>query len=437
MKNTLKHILISILKWEAQLVLKKYKPKIVAITGSVGKTSTKDAVYASLSKFYFVRKSEKSFNSEIGLPLTILGVPNGWNSPAIWLKNIIEGLELVFTKHEYPEWLILEIGADKPGDIQEAASWVKADVVIITKIGSTPVHIEFFKSLQQLIEEKASLLKALKKDGVAVLCADDETVLDFKERTKNKVVSFGFNDKATLVASNSDILYKKSRKRINPPADAPDGINFKVNYSGNSLPVMIEGAFGQNHIYAALAALATSYGLDLNMVTSADALKDYEMPPGRMRLIEGVKNSWIIDDTYNSSPAAMEAALKTLAEIKAKRKIAVLGDMLELGRHTEEAHKYAGQEAAKFADFLVTIGPRARFIAEGALNQGMSEKNIFQFEESRKAGKFVEQLIEAGDIILVKGSQGVRMERTVEEIIAHPEDKENLLVRQDEEWSRR
>jgi len=437
MKNTLKQILISILKWEAKLVLKKYKPRIVAITGSVGKTSTKDAVYAALSKFYFVRKSEKSFNSEIGLPLTILGVPNGWNDPVIWLQNIIAGLELILTREKYPEWLVLEIGADKPGDIRSAAEWVYADAVIITKIGKTPVHIEFFKSLEQLIEEKASLLKAAKKEGLVILNADDAAVFEMKERTKNKIISYGFNDQATLVASNPQILYKKSRKRINPPPDAPDGVNFKLNYGGNSLPVLIEGAFGQNHIYAAMAALAVSFGLDLNMVTSADAMKNYEMPPGRMRLIEGVKNTWIIDDTYNSSPAAMEAALKTLEEIKAKRKIAVLGDMLELGRHTEEAHKHAGKIVSKICDVLVTVGPRARLFAEGALNEGFTEKNIFQFEDSRKAGKFVEQLAEEGDIILIKGSQGVRMERSVEEVMAHPEDKEKLLVRQDSEWLNR
>jgi UDP-N-acetylmuramoyl-tripeptide--D-alanyl-D-alanine ligase len=429
MKNIFKQILIQVLKAEAKLVLKKYKPKIVAITGSVGKTSTKDAVYAALSKFYFTRKSEKSFNSEIGLPLTILGVPNGWNNPLVWLKNIIEGLELIFTRHKYPEWLVLEVGADKPGDIKSVSKWLYADVVIITKIGKTPVHIEFFKTIEQLIEEKASLLRAAKKDGLVVLNADDAAVFELQGKTKNRVVSYGFNEDATLVASNPVILYKK---------DMPDGAAFKVNYGGNSLPVLIEGAFGANHIYAALAALSVSSGLGLDMIKSADAMKNYELPPGRMRLLEGVKNTWIIDDTYNSSPTAAEAALKTLEEVKTKgRKIAILGDMLELGRHTEEAHKEIGKLSAKICDIIVTVGVRARFIAEGALNQAFPEKNIFQFEDSRKAGKFIEQLSGAGDIILVKGSQGVRMERAVEEIMAHPENKTKLLVRQDAEWQYR
>ena len=139
-------------------------------------------------------------------------------------------------------------------------------------------------------------------------------------------------------------------------------------------------------------------------------------------------------------------ALETLKDIKTfqadpgqvgGRKIAVLGDMLELGRHTEEAHKNIGKLAAKIVDILATVGMRARLIAEGALNEGLAEKNIFQFEDSRKAGKFVEQLAEAGDIILIKGSQSIRMERAVEEIMAHPEDKEKLLVRQDAEWTNR
>ena len=266
-------------------------------------------------------------------------------------------------------------------------------------------------------------------------------VFEFKNKTKNKVVSYGFNNEATLSASNSAILYKKENKK-----EIPDGIAFKVNYDGNSLPVLIEGAFGQNHVYAALAAISVAYGLGLNVVVAANALKNYEIPPGRMRLIEGVKSTWIIDDTYNSSPVAAEAAFETLKDIKTSqagpgqalgRKIAVLGDMLELGRHTEEAHKNIGKLAAKIVDILVTVGMRARLIAEGALNEGLTEKNIFQFEDSRKAGKFVEQLAETGDIILIKGSQAVRMERAVEEIMAHPEDKEKLLVRQDAEWVNR
>src|SRR3989339_898057 len=158
MRTIFRKTLIHILRIESRLVISKYKPKIIAITGSVGKTSTKDAVYAVLSGITYVRKSEKSYNSEIGLPLTILGVPNGWNNPLIWLKNILKGLWLLLMYHKYPKWLVLEVGVSHPDDMHCTASWLKTDVVIITAIGETPAHIEFFNSRKHLIEEKSKLI---------------------------------------------------------------------------------------------------------------------------------------------------------------------------------------------------------------------------------------------------------------------------------------
>ena len=163
MRNLFKKIVAYLLRKESELVLWRYRPKIVAITGSVGKTSTKDAVYAVLAKVTHVRKSEKSFNSEIGLPLTILGVRNAWNNPFLWLENLCRGLWLFLWPHKYPKWLVLEVGVGKPGDMKKTASWLKSDVVIITAIGETPVHIEFFNSRKHLIEEKSSLICPLFK----------------------------------------------------------------------------------------------------------------------------------------------------------------------------------------------------------------------------------------------------------------------------------
>ena len=121
LKQILKNTVASILLIEAKLVLRKYKPKIIAITGSVGKTGTKDAVYAVISKFFFVRKSEKSQNSELGIPLTILGLPNAWNNLFLWIKNILDGLSLIVNRHPYPEWLVIEVGSDRPGDIKKVS----------------------------------------------------------------------------------------------------------------------------------------------------------------------------------------------------------------------------------------------------------------------------------------------------------------------------
>jgi UDP-N-acetylmuramoyl-tripeptide--D-alanyl-D-alanine ligase len=427
MKNILKKFISYILQIESRLVLAKYKPKVVAITGSVGKTSTKDAIYAVISKVAYVRKSQKSYNSEVGLPLTVLGVPNAWNSPTLWAKNILKGLWLIVWPHKYPKWLVLEVGVGKPGDMKRTASWLKTDVVVITAIGETPAHIEFFNSHKHLVEEKSGLIKTLKKDGLLVLNSDDATVLEMKNKTKCRVVTYGLSTGADVLGSGDSILYSKNNE--------PEGIVFRVDADGKSLPVMIEGVFGRNHIYASLATLALSFGLKWNMLEAVDALKNYEVPPGRMRLLKGVKDTFIIDDTYNSSPYACESALQTLGELKsAERRIAILGDMLELGRHTIDAHKNVGKVASENADILVVVGARAQAIKEGALDVGMNVKNIFEFNNSYEAGEFVKSFIKKGDLILVKGSQGMRMERVVALILQDQENKNKLLVRHDTEW---
>ncbi|OGI66665.1 hypothetical protein A2823_00350 [Candidatus Nomurabacteria bacterium RIFCSPHIGHO2_01_FULL_41_91] len=429
MKTTFKKIIAYILKTESRLVLWKYKPKIIAITGSIGKTSTKDAVYAVLSGISYVRKSEKSFNSEIGLPLTILGCPNGWNNPFTWLENIFKGLWLFlspFGPHKYPEWLVLEAGVGKPDDMRDTAAWLKTDAVIITTIGETPAHIEFFNSHKHLVEEKSLLIKTLKKDGFLILNTDDESVCQMKNKTKNVAVTYGFKEGADILGSGDSILYNDKNE--------PEGIIFRADEGGNSLPVTIEGVFGRNHVYASLAALALVSALKFNMLDAISALKNYDVPPGRMRLLNGINDSLIIDDTYNSSPFACESALKTLGEIKCTgRKIAILGDMLELGKHTTEAHKNIGKIAKENADILVVVGPRAKAIKEGALEMGMGGE-IFEFLNSFEAGNFIKTFVQKKDIVLVKGSQGMRMERVVEAILLDQKNKNKLLVRQDAEW---
>ena len=428
MKEIFKKTITYILRLESKLILWKYKPKIVAITGSVGKTSTKDAVYAVLSAVTYVRKSEKSFNSEIGLPLTILGCPNGWNNPYTWLKNVLKGLWLFIWPHKYPKWLVLEVGIGKPNDMKKTASWLKTDAVIMTAIGETPVHIEFFNSRKHLVEEKSELIKTLKKDGILVLNADDETILGMKSKTKCRIVTYGFSDGVDIRGSADTIFYNSENEL--------EGVIFRVDEkNGSSLPVIIDGVFGRNHIYASLATLGFSYGLKLNMLNATNALKNYEVPPGRMRLLEGINNTKIIDDTYNSSPFACEAGLKTLGEIKSNgRKIAVLGDMLELGKHTKEAHENIGKVVKDICNILVVVGPRSQAIKDGAIEAGMSIEDIFEFKNSHEAGEFLKTFVKENDIVFMKGSQGMRMERAVEAILSDQKNKFKLLVRQDKEW---
>src|SRR6185437_9248398 len=163
MKDFFKKIIITLLTLEAQAVIKRYKPRIVAVTGSVGKTSAKDAIYEVLvaTSGARVRKSQKSFNSELGLPLTILGRPNAWNNPLGWLQNLFDGLLLIIRHSPYPEWLVLEVGADRPGDIKSVATWLPVEVAVITRLPEVPVHVEFFSSPEEVVEEKAALIDAL------------------------------------------------------------------------------------------------------------------------------------------------------------------------------------------------------------------------------------------------------------------------------------
>jgi len=446
MKDFFRKIIIVLLTLEAKAVVRRYKPRIVAVTGSVGKTSAKDAIYEVLAHTgggVRVRKSQKSFNSELGLPLTILGRPNAWNNPLGWIQNLLDGLFLIMFHSPYPEWLVLEVGADRPGDIQSVAKWLPVEVAVITRLPEVPVHVEFFNSPEEVVEEKAALIDALVPDGTLVLYADpsrqggaeadDSRANDMRRRAVGKhVVTFGFTDEVDVRAQNFKVIYEEGQEHM------PVGIEAHIALGGVSVPAQVLGTAGAHTLLPALAAVAVGRALGKDLAECVQALGSYVPPPGRMHLLRGIKGSAIIDDTYNSSPAAVEAALDTMVLIAPHgRKIAVLGDMLELGRHSVEEHRKIGTYAAGTADLLVTIGFRARDIAQGALDAGLDEKNILQYEDATKAGEELAGMVGQGDCVLVKGSQSMRMERTVEELMANPESAHELLVRQDVEWIKR
>ncbi len=419
------------------MVLRKFKPKVVAITGSVGKTSTKDAIFVVLAKHTHVRKSQKSFNSEIGLPLTILGLKNAWNSPAAWVVNIFDGLMLVLFGKHYPEWLVLEVGADRPGDIRSLVSWLKVDVAVITRLPETPVHVEFFDSPEAVIEEKAALIECLRPGGTLILFADDPRTRALERHEPfpdAKVLLFGFSEECDVRGSDFTLVRAAS---VGRKKGLPVGMSATVTVSGESAPVEVIGSIGAHAFLPGIAAAAVGHVLGMPLQHIVEGLAGYEPPAGRMRLIPGLKGSLIIDDTYNSSPAAVEAALDTLIAIKPKRAIAALGDMLELGRHSAAAHRAAGAHAAKACDLLVTVGFRARDIVQGALDARMKDEKIFQYENARKAGAELKNWAGEGDVILVKGSQSMRMEYIVEELMLEPEQAPKLLVRQEREWKKR
>jgi len=432
-KKIAKNFIIFALRVEARLILRKYKPKIVAVTGTVGKTSAKDAIFAVLSGEFFVRKSEKSYNSEIGVPLAIIGGRSGWGSALRWLLVLFKGLRLILVRHDYPEWLVLEMGVDRPKDMEKLTAWIKPDAAVITMAGEVPVHIEYFERREDLLKEKAKLAKAVKEGGYAILNGDDESVFKIKEKTKANTVCYGFSEGLDIVASNYHVLFKEENGR-----SVPEGVTFKVDYKGNIVPVRLKGVFGRQAVYTALAAFGVGGVFGLNLIEMSEALsRRYKSPPGRLKFIEGINGSFIFDDSYNSSPVAAAAALDFLEDVRAKRKIVVLGDMMELGKHTIDEHKKIGRMLKGKVDMIFTVGPRSKFSADEARAVGFNPENIFVFSNADEAKAVLRDKIKEGDLILVKGSQSTRMEKIVEEIMARPEEKGKLLVRQEKEWLNR
>jgi UDP-N-acetylmuramoyl-tripeptide--D-alanyl-D-alanine ligase len=429
MKGFFKKIVVAILTAEARILLARKRPKIIAITGSVGKTSTKDAIYSVIKKKAHARKSEKSFNSDIGVPLTVLGLPNAWNNPLRWIQNIIEGLIIAFCQREYPEWLVLEVGVDRPGDMTAITAWMRPDIVVLTRLPDMPVHVEYFGTPEEVVREKLQLVAALKEDGIFVYNNDDERSREVAATLRQKSVGFSRYSLSDFTASADKIMYDSGRAV---------GIECTLTHGEEAVVLHVEGSLGVQHAYNYAAAAAVGDLLGVTLEDAAAILREHIVPPGRMRLVAGIKDTLIIDDTYNSSPVAVSRALQTLKEVKgATRKIAVMGDMLELGQFSVRAHHDAGRQAAECCDILITVGVRAHGIAKGALDAGMPPEQVFQYDDAYVAGNEVEMMLREADVALVKGSQALRLERIVEEIMQNPEEAPALLVRQDEEWKER
>jgi len=418
MKSILKNIVTAILIWESKQILKKYKPSIIAVTGTVGKTSTKDAIYTVLSSREYVRKSDKSFNSEIGVPLTILGCQNGWSDPLIWISNIFHGLELIYFKSDYPKCLVLEVGADHPGDIQSISKWLKTDISIITKVGDVPVHVEFFKTPADVLREKSYLINALKPEGSLILYADDKKVSALAQGVKQTVYSFGITEMATVTASDTSVLYDDMK--------LPAGISFKLNYKGEAATMKLYGILGVQQIYPILAAATVGVIRNVHLSAIVDSFEHHIFPKGRMNILAGINRSAVIDDSYNSSPDALREALNTLASLQvAGKRIAVLGDMMELGNYSADEHRKAGIQAIQSSDLLVTVGQRSKI---------MANENSISFDTSAEAAEYLKDIVAEGDVVLVKGSQATRMERVTKAVMLESDNAVKYLVRQEAEW---
>ncbi len=412
----------------ARLTILRYRPKIVGITGSVGKTSTKRAIVAVLARTHRVRIAEGNLNNEIGISLSILG---DWSERELqlvsrersagaaklrkllfWLKVFCVGAWRIIVKSKrYPEVLVLEYGADRPGDVLRLMRIARPDIGIVTAVGDVPVHVEFYSGPKDVAREKARLIERLLPGNFAILNHDDDMVDSLRDRTRGHVMTYGFEQGADL---------RIARLSYRTVESIPAGISFKFEYEGSSVPIRMDGVFGKAPAYAAAAAACVGLIFDMNLLTISEALADYVPAPSRMELLPGIKRTLIIDDSYNASPLSMRAALDTLRELPAPRKIAVLGDMLEIGKYTVEAHESIGRQAAETVDALVTIGARAKFIADAAREAGMRKEHIYSFDTLEEAIQPLTRSMSKGDLVLIKGSHAMGLDAIVSAVTAEP-----------------
>ena len=419
-------ILQKILATFAKKIIKKYQPKVVGITGSIGKTSAKEATFAILNEKFKTRQNIKNYNNELGVPLTIIGSKSGGKSVFGWLFVFIKAFKLLIIKSSnYPEVLVLEMGADKVGDIGYLVDIAKPDVSVVTKV--SPTHIEFFGSLEGIAKEKRKIVTCLTDADTAILNFDDKLVMAMQEKTKAKTVTFGHNELADVSAVEFQNETQDSVVK---------GINFKIQYKGSTVPVFLPHVVGSHQTNSALIGAAVGLSLGMNLVDVSVGLKKYKSPKGRMNVIAGIKNSLIVDDTYNSSPEAANKAVESVAKLDFEndtRKDAVLGDMLELGEISEKEHFNLGKKVGEDGfDLLVAVGQFRNEIIKGAQKAGL--ENCVEFEDSKIALNSITDLITDNDLILIKGSQGSRMERIVKKLMAEPESAKELLIRQEKEW---
>ena len=417
-------IVIKILNILSKKILAKYNPVVIGITGSVGKSSVKKAICEVLKSKYKIAYNKNRYKTDIGIPLAIIGAEGGGRSAEKWMSVILLAIRMVIKKVEYPEILILEMGVDRPDDMKKMLEVVKPNIGILTNIGKFPPHTKYFKNAKHIAKEKSLLIKSLKKKDLAILNCDDEVVKDLLKSARSEIIKYGFSDDSAVKAG--EIFSGNKKWKIE---SGLIGMSFKISYEGTTVPFRLPYALGRGQVYTALAASAVGIHFGYNLVEISEKLSNYRPLSGRMSLIKGMNDILIIDDTFNSNPASATSALETLGKLDAVRKIVVLGDMLELGEYCERGHTEIGKLVPKSADMLFTYGRRSKIISEQAEKSGMKRDNIFHFNDLDDLIKLLKSKVKSDDVILIKGSRAMRMERVVAEFMAEPKLADKLLVK--------
>jgi alanine racemase len=381
------------LKDYASYILKKYQPKIIGVTGSNGKTTTKEAIAIVLEKRYRVFKNYGSYNGRYGLPIAL-----GELQP----------------EHEIA---VLEMASDSFGEISELVRIAPPDVGVITAINRT--HLARLGTLDNVAAEKGRLIEALPFTGAAILNTDDSRVAGMVPRTQGRILTFGLKAGADVRAT--DITVTR------------DGLTFTLLYEGKPYTGQTI-LLGKHHIYPILAAVTTGLVFDIPPQESLTALEKLPRIPGRMNLLPGRNGTLILDDTFNASPEATIAAIDTLVELPGATKVAILGDMSELGDTEIEAHQQIGEYVSTRVHRLITKGEAAQQIAQTARIGTLGKRAVHVTFTSNDAVAAVEDLLSPDTVILVKGGTEVRMEDVVQKLLAEPKRDSRQLVRQEAAW---
>lgn len=422
MKSFLKKLVLAMLSFMARVRLKRLNPFVIGVTGSVGKTSAKEAIYTILSARYNVYRSNKNYNTEFGMPLAILEQKSGFSSPFKWIKVMLGAFWKTFFARGKIRILILEMGTDKPGDMTDLLKIVTPQVGVMTSI--KPVHLDKgqFKDMDDIFNEKKKLVEALPEKAFAVLNADDPFINSLRGKLTCKTIFYGFAEWADLRALDVK--------------NTSEGLAFTVVYK-DQVAIGRARVLGIFHIHVLLAAIAVALTQGFTLQDAVAALAKFKLPPGRMNPIAGINESLIIDSSYNASPESVKVALDTLKDFSGRR-IAVLGNMNELGEYSEQLHRAVGKYARGRADLLITIGENAKWIADEAISNGFPQKDVLSFLDAAAAADVLKKKILKGDVLLIKGSQNnARLEKLVKALMKEPWQAARLLARQEREWEKR
>ena len=348
--------------------------RLAAITGSAGKTTTKEFAAAILARRFAVEKTPGNQNSQIGFPLSVVNLPRN------------------------PEWLVGEMGLGEPGDLSTLSRAFEPDVAALLLVA--PAHLEFFASMEELALAKAEILEGLRPDGTFVANADDPRVaaIAARQEGRGRVLRFGLTAPADVAARGVESHAGGSRfLLVTPEGEA------RVD-----LPVP-----GPHQVANFLAAAAIGTAVGVTPGECADAAPGLRAAEHRGELKTHASGARIFDDAYNANPSSMRAALETLATLPATRRIAVLGDMLELGADEERWHRETGAAAVGRADVLIAVGTRARELAAGAVAAGFPEERVRRVGNAEEAAEALRGMLSEGDVVLFKASHGIGLDRTI------------------------